>query len=102
MAEEEKALSKIVGVRWVGLDDMPIYLANQFVIQNVQTEFILTFGHATGPLFLTTPTKEELEKIESVDVKPLFRVGMTADRLIELIGILEMNLRKYQNKQMES
>ena len=104
MADDPKevAIQKTVKVKWGDLEKIPIYFSNHALIQNIQNEFILTFGQMTGPMFLTPPTKEELDALDSVTITPIFRVAMTPDRLIELIGALELNLRKFQNKGLES
>src|SRR5216683_1631170 len=97
----EIEVQKTVKLKWGDLEKIPIYFSNHALIQNVQDEFVLTFGQMTGPLFLTPPTKEELDALESVTITPIVRVAMTAERLIELIGALELNLRKFQNKGLE-
>ena len=99
---QEVTVKKTVKVKWGELEKIPIYFSNQALIQNIQNEFILTFGQMTAPLFLTPPTKEELDAFDSVTITPIFRIAMTPDRLIELIGMLELNLRKFQNKDLES
>lgn len=100
MAEPTVA-TKTVELKWVGIEDMPIYFCNQFAIQHVQNEFVLTLGSTTGPFILRPLTKEEADALTSVAVKPVIRIGMTPDRLMELIGILEVNLRKYQQRGLE-
>jgi hypothetical protein len=104
MADETPPAEKVLtlNLEWGNMDSMPIFFSNQALIQNVQNEFILTFGHTTGPMFLKTPTQQEVEALKSVPVTPIFRVAMTPDRLIELIGALELNLRTFQKRTLES
>jgi hypothetical protein len=98
MAEQT---TKNVPLKWSGIEEEPIYFCNAFLLQNIQNEFVLTLGYANPPTFLNPPTQTEIDAIDSVDARPVMRVGLTPDRLIELIGILEINLRNYQGKTPE-
>ena len=84
--------------KWDDLDSMPIMFTNQMLIQHVQNEFVLSFGYMTPPPFLKPPTVDELQAIDHVPVRPIIRLGMTPDRLLELIKLLQANYRGYQEK----
>ena len=81
-----------------GLDDVPILFSNQFYIQFHQTEFILTFCQIQPPLLLGTPEEVavQAERITSVPARVVARIGLTPQRMTELVRILQENLQKYE------
>jgi hypothetical protein len=85
----------------IGAEDAPIYFANHFVVQHEQKEFIITFGQYSPPLFLGAPEErqEAAKRIPYLPIKVVARVGLTPERMVELIEVLQSNLRKYQAKQ---
>lgn len=85
----------------VGAEDTPIYFANLFVVQHEQKEFIITFGQYSPPLLLGSPEErqEAAKRMPYVPIKVVARVGLTPERMVELIEVLQTNLRKYQAKQ---
>jgi len=86
----------------IGTEDTPIYLANQFVVQHEQKEFIITFGQYSPPLLLGSPEekREAAKRIPYVPIKVVARVGLTPERMEELIKVLQTNFRNYQAKQV--
>ena len=85
---------------FVGAEDTPILFANLMVVQQQHKEFILTFGQFTPPLVLGT-TAEQVEQAKSmpyVPVKVVARIGMTPERMSELIGILQDNYNRFVGK----
>ena len=97
MAEQQPGQQSYqLRLEWVGLEETPIEFANQMVVQHIQNEFVLSFGHMTPPPFLEPPTKEQVEGIDFVPIKPIVRLGMTPQRLLEVISALQSNYRKYQ------
>lgn len=90
-----------VPVAWVGVDEAPITLVNQFLGQFQQDEFILTFGQFAPPALLGTPEErlEEARSISFVSIKVLARFGLTRARVEELIGVLEQTLKNYDETQ---
>jgi hypothetical protein len=86
---------RTVPAKWTEVENVPIQFTNQMLIQHVQNEFILTFGYATPPALLN-PTQEEMEAIEFIPVMPIVRLGMTPQRLLELINVLQTNYRTYE------
>lgn len=65
-------------------------------VQHIANEFVLNFGYMTPPLFLRPPTQEELESIDHLPVRTIVRLGMTPERLLQLIKMLQENYRNYQ------
>jgi len=97
MAEESVQLPLFV----TGADDVPIVFTNVMLVQHEQDEFMLTFCQYSPPLTLGPP-EAQLEQIKSmpyVPVRVVARLGFTPRRMQELIGILQENLQKWQNKQ---
>lgn len=86
-----------IPVVWVGGDEMPVVLVNQFLGQFQQNEFILTFGQLTPPPLLGTREErlEEARNISFLPVKVLARFGLTRSRVEELIHVLEETLKNY-------
>ena len=99
MNREQDAIT--LPVTYLGLEDVPILFANQFVIQHEKNEFILTVGQLQPPILLGAPEerKEQAKKLAYVPIKVVARFGLTRQRLAELIEALQSNLRKYDEKQ---
>ena len=98
MAEEPTITLPIV---YIGLEDVPVLFGNNFVIQHEQDEFILTVGQLTPPIVLGTQEEriEQAKKLSYISVKVVARIGFTRQRLVELIQILEENLKTYDERQ---
>ena len=79
------------------LDAHPIELANQFLIQHVGDEFLLTVGQFAPPAVLGTPEQQEARRreIENIPVRVLARVAMTPARMRELVTVLTTHLEKW-------
>lgn len=92
----EEPRSYQLPLEWDGLEDFPIQFTNQMLVQHVNNEFVLTFGYMTPPVFIQPPTEEEVSLIGSLPIKPIVRLGMTPDRMLELIKVLQENYRNYQ------
>ncbi|MCY3544015.1 MAG: hypothetical protein OXH22_08235 [Chloroflexi bacterium] len=92
----EEPKSYQLALEWVGIEDVPIQFSNQMLVQHVNNEFVLTFGYMTPPVFLNPTNEEEIASIEDVPIKPIARLGMTPDRMLELIKALQENYRNYQ------
>lgn len=89
---------------YVDAEDVPILFVNQFVIQHEGNEFILTMGQIQPPILLGSPEdrKEQAKRLTYVPVKVVARFGMTRNRLIELIKMLQTNLDTYDKRQEHS
>lgn len=81
-----------------GLQDVPILFSNQFYIQHHETEFIITFCQIQPPLLVGTPEEvtKQAEHLTSVPAGVVARIGLTSQRMTELVKILQENLNKYQ------
>jgi len=79
---------------WVEDPNIPVYFANAFAVQPIQNEFVLTFAVAAPPIFTTAITKEDATRLK-ITIKPTVRIGMTPDRAIELIQLLQRQLNAY-------
>ena len=99
MNREQDAIT--LPVTYLGLEDVPILFANQFVIQHEKNEFILTVGQLQPPILLGSPEerKEQAKKLTYVPIRVVARFGLTRQRLVELVEALQNNLRKYDEKQ---
>ncbi len=96
MSDEDTVEIPIV---FVGTEDVPVVLANQFVVQHQRNEFILTLGQVTPPILLGSDEErfEQAKKVAYIPVKVVARVSFTRDRLVELIGALKKHLEKYDS-----
>jgi hypothetical protein len=86
---------------WVGAEELPAQFVNQMVVQHPgANEFVLTFGLLSPPLLLGTPEQqlEQARSIPYVPVTPVARVGLTRERLLELINALQRNLENHDVK----
>ncbi len=103
MAEEN--LQRDVPLAWIGVEDVPLLYADQFVAQLHQDMFILTIGQMVPPAFIGTPEEraEQLEQIAYVPVKAVSRVTFNSANLDQLIGALQQmrNLRDGQQERTE-
>lgn len=93
---------KAIPVQYIGLDDLPIPFVNSFLVQSEKSEFVLSFGVMTPPLVLPG-TKEQVdaqwEKINSVPINMLVRVGMTEQRFRELLQVLTSYLKQHEERE---
>ena len=99
MADSEQGIA--IPVLFVGVEDVPILLANQFVIQHEQQEFILLVGQVAPPLIMPGSPEEQLEQarnIAYIPIKVVGRFGMTRERMVELISILQDNLKRFDER----
>ncbi len=83
-----------VPLSWIDYDETPILFANQFLAQFQAQEFVIALGQATAPPLIGTAEQIERQarEIEFVPVRTLARIGLTRNRLIELIQALQANL----------
>lgn len=91
-----------VPVVWVGAEDLPVHFVNQFVGVVQPNEVFLTFGAIVPPAILGATEeerKQQAESIQFVQVKPIARLGLTPERLQELIKVLNTTLANYEKQQ---
>ncbi len=88
-------------VLWIGLDDLPVLMANQFVGQVLQDEIILSFGSMVPPPVIGATVEErrdQIERLTHVQVRPMIRISVTRRRLEELQALLRDTLTNYDNR----
>lgn len=85
-------------LRWLGLDEIPFVFVNQLLAQVNQGEVFLTFGQVNPPVILGTPEEQEkqVRGIESVPVRTVARVNMTAERLADVVAVLTETLARHE------
>lgn len=92
MAEQEHG----VPLLYVGVEDVPIELANQFgiIYDAAGGEFILTIGQLQLPQLLGSDEErqEQLGKLSHVGIKVLGRYVLTRPRVEALMTMLQTNL----------
>jgi hypothetical protein len=85
-------------VRWIGIEEYPLLVANQFLGQIGPGEVILSFGQVVPPAILPgTPEQqaEQLAEHEYLPVRTVARLGLNRARLEELVGMLQQTLANY-------
>lgn len=101
---EERPSSIDVPLAWIGAEELPVHLVNQFVCQFNQDEFILTIGQLVPPALIASSPEERLEQAEQiayVPIKPLARLAFTRQRLVELVATLQANIAQYDEFQRQ-
>jgi hypothetical protein len=84
-------------LQWQEFEDTPIFFSNHFLIQHQPNEFVLTLGQVTGPPVLGTPEqiRAQATTLGHVPIHTLARAGLTRDRMVELIGVLQAALEEH-------
>lgn len=80
-----------IPILWIGLDDEPVVMVNQFLGQVQQDEIILSFGTLVQPPIVGGTLEERREqamRITHVPVRPAVRMTLTERRLEELLTML--------------
>jgi hypothetical protein len=83
---------------WVDVDEHAVLLANQFLVQTVApNEFVVTVGQLVGPALIGSPEEqqEQAAEISFVPVKPVVRLNMTRNRVVELIQVLSLQVERH-------
>jgi hypothetical protein len=83
---------------WVGLETVPVLLANQFIGQvSGDGEILLALGQVTPPPAMGTreEQRQQLEAIPYLPIRPIARVALTRPKLRELIEMLQKTEAKY-------
>jgi hypothetical protein len=96
MADDEQDRVE-VPLTWIGVEDMLVLTANQIVVQFAGTdEFILGFGQVAPPILLGggEERREQLREVTFAAVRPVARLGLTRQRIEELIRVLTENLER--------
>jgi hypothetical protein len=96
MAENNEAVSVPLFIE--GAEDVPILFANLMLAQHQQNEFILTFCQYAPPPILGS-AEDQIEQVRNmpyVPVKVVARIGLTPDRLAELMQVLDANYKAWK------
>jgi len=91
-------ITKAITTKWPDMANDSIYFCNHFLIQHSNSEFTLTFGHVTPPAILGPVTDEALKDMKDLPVKVITRLGMTPERILQLIQILKKNMDTYMKE----
>jgi hypothetical protein len=83
-------------VDWTKTELPPITFSNAFMVQYTEHEFILHFGTASFPIFLTPPTPEQAAEVRTVPAHAICRLGIPPGRVVELFQMLQQCLQAYQ------
>jgi hypothetical protein len=96
-SQAQPAGSVDIPLTWIEFDDVPILFANHFLVQHQPDEFVLTLGQVTGPPLVGTPeqVREQVGHIDHVPIATLARVGLTRQRLTELVALLQAELEDH-------
>lgn len=94
----------VLHASWVGLDDLPVVTANQFVSQFDDHGFYLSVGMLAPPLLLGSQEEREaqLKKISFVPINSLARFALSRKTMGELVEVLRANLERYDAVKKES
>ncbi|MEA2251216.1 MAG: hypothetical protein QOG70_1458 [Solirubrobacteraceae bacterium] len=84
-------------LEWIDFDELPILFSNHFLVQHQPNEFVLTLGQVTGPPLVGTPEqiRQQASAASRVPIHTLARVGLTRERVTELIAILQATLEDH-------
>jgi hypothetical protein len=84
-------------LRWVGVEDTPLLVTNQFLGQVVGPgEVILNLGAVIPPPILPgSPDEELLQEYTYVPIKTVARLGLTRRNLEQFIGVLQQTLANH-------
>lgn len=86
-------------IRWVGTEDNPLLVVNQFLGQVGPTqEIILSFGAAVPPPIVGGTIEEQTEQLKEhtyVPAKVVARLGVSRIALEQLIEVLQQTLANY-------
>lgn len=90
-----------VPVVFVGVDELPILYANQFVVQLEGNDFILSAGQLTPPILLGSEDeqREQAKDITYVPVRIVARIAMNRERALQLATPLGTQLQRYDERQ---
>jgi hypothetical protein len=88
-------------MNWRIADGYPISYANEFLIQIVRDEFVITLGQLTLPA-MVNPTREEVEALpKTISPVVVARVAVTPGSLKRLIELLRRHLDGYESGRIQ-
>jgi hypothetical protein len=102
LTEEPTGAEYTFQLRWVGAEELPILLINQFIGQVGQhNELVITLGQVSMPALLGSPEQqaEQARQIPQASVRALGRFALTREGLDELIRVLDLTRINYDKAQ---
>ncbi len=94
MADLDDAMQ--LPVRYVGVDDVPVLLANQFLLQAEQHSdgFIVSIGQLTPPILMGSADeqRQQAQQIPFVPIRIIGRYSLSRERAAALAGLLQQAL----------
>jgi hypothetical protein len=82
---------------WRVADGFPISYANQFMVQVLSDEFVITLGQIAPPA-VVNPTREEVEALpKTISPMVVARVAVTPSGHRQLIELLQQQLNRYES-----
>lgn len=86
-----------VPILWIGLDEEPVQMVNQFLGQIVQDEIVLSAGAMVPPPILgdVEERREQILRVTHVPIRPVVRMSLTRRRVEELQTMLRMTLEQF-------
>jgi hypothetical protein len=81
---------------WADFDEIPILFANHFLVHHEADEFVLSLSQVTELPLVGTPEemREQARSFDHVPIHTVARVGLTRQRVQELIGVLQAKLEE--------
>ncbi len=104
MVSEGRPEAVQLPVRWVGVEETPLLVANQFLGQVGLAEVILNVGAAVPPPILPGPPEQQAEQLAEyshVTIRTVARLGLNRTSLEQLIEILQQTLVNYDQVQQQ-
>jgi hypothetical protein len=101
---DEEQVQREVPLAWVGVEEVPLLYADQFVTQSHQDMFILSIGQVVPPAFIGKPEEraKQLEQIAYIPVKAVSRVTFSSANLDQLIEALQQMRDLYGQQQNQT
>jgi hypothetical protein len=98
MAEESEHVDITVG--FIGAEDVPILYGNQFVVQFLQDEFIITIGQMAPPILLGSPEQqmEQAKKVSFVPIRVVARLAFNRTRFEELTQLMQQQMARFDEE----
>lgn len=96
MAEERG--SRKIPLAYVGMEDVPVLYANNFVIQTYEGDSILTIGQLSPPLLLGSDEERlrQVDQVSYVPVKVIARLSLSRARIQELLEVLSAHIERQE------
>jgi hypothetical protein len=99
MMADAEPTSLEISLVWIGVEELPIWFANQFMGQlDDQGEALITFGQVSPPALIGPPEEQvrQAKQITHVPVKPIARLALSTSRLRELVEVLQQTIENQE------